>query len=227
MNSDTSSPLAMIGALAGVATLAGILVVLVFQLTLPYITANKAAALQKAIYEVVPNAHQVVSFLLDDQGQLQPITADDKRLPFLYAVFTDAGNLAGVALEAVGQGYQETIKVLYGYDIGLERIVGFKVLESKETPGLGDKIEKDPGFAQNFKALDVRLSENQSKLRRSIVTVKSGEKTDPWQIDGITGATISSQAIGRILNQSANNRLPVIAQNASRLSKGEHVDRHQ
>ncbi len=227
MNSDTNSPIAMIGALAGVATLAGILVVLVFQFTLPYITANKAAALQKAIYEVVPNAHQVVSFLLDEKGQLQTIAANDKRPPFLYAVFSDEGNFSGVAVEASGQGYQETIKVLYGYDIGLERIVGFKVLESKETPGLGDKIEKDPTFAQNFKALDVRLSKNQSQLRQDIVTVKSGEKTNPWQIDGITGATISSKAIGRILNQSASRRLPIIAENSSRLRKGVYVDRHQ
>jgi len=42
------------------------------------------------------------------------------------------------------------------------------------------------------------------------VTVKQGEKTAAWHIDGITGATITSEAIGTILNDSANTWVPVL-----------------
>ena len=35
-------------------------------------------------------------------------------------------------------GYQDVIHVLWGYSITEEAIVGLKVLESRETPGLGE-----------------------------------------------------------------------------------------
>ena len=44
-------------------------------------------------------------------------------------------------------GYQDVIRILlYGYSPEHQAIVGMRVLESRETPGLGDKIEKDPAF---------------------------------------------------------------------------------
>jgi electron transport complex protein RnfG len=72
-------------------------------------------------------------------------------------------------------------------------IIGLKVLESKETPGLGDKIFKDADFQLNFTALQV-LPE--------IESVKKGEKQRENQVEAITGATISSNAIVRLLNDS-------------------------
>ena len=57
-----------------------------------------------------------------------------------------AGKLIGVAVEAMGQGYADTIHFLYGYDPINQRIIGFKVLESKETPGIGSRIETDKRF---------------------------------------------------------------------------------
>jgi electron transport complex protein RnfG len=224
MKSDNTSALSMIGALAGVATLAGLLVVTVFQLTQPIIASKKAAALRKAIYDVVPDAHNIVSFFLDEKGDLQVLDSEDKQTPLLYGVYAEQGGLSGIAVEASGQGYQETIKVIYGYNLDRERIVGMKVLESKETPGLGDKIEKDPAFARNFESLDVALNKDRSGLQQAVKTVKQGEKQKPWQIDGITGATISSKAIGRIINQSANFQLPIIARNEVQIRKGVFSD---
>ena len=43
-------------------------------------------------------------------------------------------------------GYQDVIRVLYGYSFAEEAVVGIRVLESKETPGLGTRIETDPDF---------------------------------------------------------------------------------
>ena len=42
------------------------------------------------------------------------------------------------------------------------------------------------------------------------MAVKSGEKTQPWEIDGITGATISSKAIARILREGSEAWVPLI-----------------
>lgn len=105
-------------------------------------------------------------------------------------------------------GYADTIHVLYGYDLDAQTIAGLVVLQSKETPGLGDKIEKDPAFLKNFEALDVRLDAQGAGLANEVVAVKSGAKTKAYEVDGITGATISSKAIAALLQVSASRWAP-------------------
>jgi electron transport complex protein RnfG len=60
-----------------------------------------------------------------------------------------------------------------------------------------------------------------SELANSIVPVKRGDKTHPWEVDGITGATISSVAIAEILNRSAQYWVPRIRRNLGDLQGGE------
>ena len=132
--------------------------------------------------------------------------------------------LVGAVITAQGMGYQDNIRVLYAYSFTLEAIVGFKVLDSKETPGLGDKIETEPHFIANFEALDTSLASNGAVLKNPIVTVKEGKKTEPWQIDGITGATITSDAIGVILNNSANAWVPILERDARTITPDQAAE---
>jgi electron transport complex protein RnfG len=126
----------------------------------------------------------------------------------VHAGYDDAGELVGLALEGRGMGYQDVIHLLYGYDFRHDAVIGIRVLESRETPGLGDRIETDPGFLANFERLDVSLDPAGSGLAHPIEAVKHGEKQHPWQVDGITGATISSVAIADILRESSAFWLP-------------------
>jgi electron transport complex protein RnfG len=65
-----------------------------------------------------------------------------------------------------------------------------KVLESKETPGLGDKIFKDMDFVTGFQGVET-----------PIVGVKQGAATGAEnEVDMITGATISSRTVIGIIN---------------------------
>jgi electron transport complex protein RnfG len=96
-----------------------------------------------------------------------------------------------------------------------------EVLESKETPGLGDKIIKDEDFLANFAALDATLKSDGSALENPIEAVKAGQKEQPWQIDGITGATISSKAVGDILRSSTEYMLPILAKQLELLKRTE------
>ncbi len=107
-------------------------------------------------------------------------------------------------------GYQDTIRLLYGYSAENDAIIGFQVLDSKETPGLGDKILFDAEFLANFARLDVTLAQDGARLAHDIVSVRHGQKTQPWQVDAITGATVSSNAIANILNKSAARFVPAI-----------------
>ncbi len=210
----------MLRTLIGVAAVAGTLIVVAFQLTLPVIKAKKAEALRRAVFYVVPGARNVVTFKLEPDGSLTPLTGEDERAVKYYAGYTDDNQLIGVAIEAQGKGFQDVIKVLYGYAPTEQNIIGMKVLESKETPGLGDKIGKDPAFLANFEKLDARLTEDGTKLQHAFEVVKHGAKKSRWQIDGVTGATISSKAMGRMLNNSAPRRLPPVLNNLPRLKEG-------
>ena len=118
-------------------------------------------------------------------------------------------------------GYADIIRILYGYDHVNEIVTGITVLESKETPGLGDKIEKDEAFLANFEALDVKLNASGDALANMVVPVKNGEKTNAWEVDGITGATISSRAIANIIGESSNIVLPVIRKNLDKLESNK------
>jgi len=91
-----------------------------------------------------------------------------------------------------------------------------------ETPGLGDKIARDPTFLANFKALDAQLNDAGDGLRHAIVTVKHGTKAQAWQIDAISGATISSKAVGRMLNDSAQRLLPRLLPHVQSLKDKSH-----
>ena len=209
---------AMIRTLVVTALISGLMIVTAYQITLPTVKANRARQLREAVFSVLPGATATATFRLESNGTLVPAGEDDERAVRVHAGYNAEGKLVGVAVEASGMGYQDVIRVLYGYDPEREVIVGMKVLDSKETPGLGDKITKDPKFLANFEALQVKLNAARSALEHPIEVVK-GAKRDPWQVDAITGATISSNAIGKLLNQSAEKQMPMLQKNLETLRR--------
>ena len=211
----------MYRAMVGIGVACGLLIVTVFQGTLPIIQRNKAEALQKAIFRVLPAAETSATFAFDPTNGFVPAEAQAPPGELAYAGYDGAGALVGVAIEARGMGYQDVIGVIYGYSFEEHAIVGMEVLESKETPGLGDKIETDPSFLESFKRLDVSLTDDGKQLAHPIVAVERGKKTHPWEIDGITGATISSVAIAAILDQSAGVWVPRIESHLAELERNE------
>lgn len=206
--------LPMYRALVGVGMLCGLLIVSVYLLTLPVIARNEARALEAAVFRVLPGAISKRSFVPEGDGfralETGQSAAGPGRAGAVHAGYDASGELVGIAVPARGMGYQDLIRVLYGYAPASETIVGMAVLASKETPGLGDKIEKDPQFLENFRALDVRLAADGQSLAHPIEAVKSGEKSRPWQVDGITGATISSKAIAAMLRDSSRHWVPLL-----------------
>lgn len=187
-------------AIAGLAS--GVLLTTAHLLTLPTIEANRAAALRAAVFEVVPRTASMQKLVL--RGD-RFVLADGKESPdtaAVYATYDAAGAFLGYAIPGAGPGFADTISLIYGYDPVQQRVIGMRVLESRETPGLGDRIFKDSRFVAEFAALAVAPA---------ILVVKNGTGTKPNEVDGITGATISSKAVVRIVNtqnQETLARLP-------------------
>jgi electron transport complex protein RnfG len=173
--------------------LSGVILVSVYLYTKPIIAQNKADALQAAIFEVLPQTDTFRIYTLSD-GALE-LLGSEETLPeaLVYEGLNVDGSSTGFAISGEEAGYQDIISAIFGFDPHTETIIGFKVLESKETPGLGDKIYKDDDFQANFEAL---------ATRPAVEVVKKGERSANHQIEAITGATISSNAIGRLINTS-------------------------
>ncbi len=181
----------------------GLAIVGIFLITQPMIERNQAEALEAAIYRVLEGARTRVAFVIRE-GKLARFESPDGSLPkeeAVYAGYDEAGALLGFAVPAEGPGFQDTIKLLYGYNVERRRVVGMEVLASLETPGLGDKIKKDAKFVGSFRDLAVEPD---------IVAVKSGKSREN-EIDAISGATISSNAVVRIINQSNSRWLDLLA----------------
>ncbi len=207
----------MYRAMVGIGLLCGLTIVTVFELTRPVIARNQAAALESAIFLVLPEASTSVTFRLSE-SRFEAVDGDGGG-ELVYAGYGEDGRLVGVALEARGMGYQDTIRLLYGYSPARDAVVGLRVLESKETPGLGDKIETDDAFRRNFERLDVTLKADLSAVVHPVEVVKPGQKTEPWQVDGITGATISSVAVGNMLRHSTAYWIPRVRQHLDDFEK--------
>ncbi len=200
--------LPMYRAMVGVALLCGALIVTVFEITRPTVERNQAAALQDAIFEVLPAASSSVTFRLDGDERFAAFDDAGAAQPLVHAGYDASGLLVGVAVEAQGMGYQDVFRFLYGYSVTDEAVVGFRVLESRETPGLGDRVETDARFLDNFVRLDVAVTGDGSAIANPIELVRRGVEPQPWEIDGITGATITSDAIARILRESTAYWVP-------------------
>ena len=142
----------------------------------PRIEAHARNRLLAAILEVVPGGAD--SQLVRRGGES------------VYRVTDEQGALRGWAMEAQRMGFVDKIQLMIGLDAPAQRITGLVVLESKETPGLGEKI-RDHEFRERF--LD-------QPTDTALTVVKPGRSAD-HPIQAITGATISSRAVTDGVNE--------------------------
>lgn len=198
--------------MGSVGLVAAVLLVATYQFTLPIIQKNRAAYLSESITEVLPGAVRYAAFVASDSAGFVP-APERSEGSRIFAGYNEADSLVGLAVEAQGQGYADIIRLLYGFDPECRCIVGLKVLESKETPGIGDKPPKDPGFVATLRRLETR---NEPDLA-TIELVKKGQKTQPWQIEAITGATVTSRALTGILAASTAAIVPLLAEHLDQL----------
>lgn len=212
---------AMIATLGLVATLCGILIVSAYQGTLSAVTANKRIVLERAVFRVIPGAARMKTFYASSAGIVPADGPQPEGGVTFHAAYDRAGQLKGIAAEGASVGYADVVRVLYAYDPARQAIVGFGVVSQRETPGIGDKIITDPAFLKNFESLDARLAADMKALAHAVKTVKHGSKNQPWQIDAISGATVTSKAVGKGINDSAQRLLPLLLPNLGKLTAPE------
>jgi electron transport complex protein RnfG len=203
----------MIRLLAAVSLICGLLIVGTHLNTLGRIRRNQETILRESVAQLLPGIHKQVIYGIQPSGDLTILPNVEGSGPKLFAGYDASGNLLGVVVEASERGYADIITAMYAYSPDKQAITGFQVVDMRETPGLGDRIASDRTFLDNFKELDARTD-------HPITTVKHGTKKNTWEIDAISGATVSSRAVGRMLQQSIQQVAPVIARDLDRIKRG-------
>ncbi len=153
-------------------------------LTKEKIAFNIQQEIERAIRTVVPGT--VVSEKLYEE-----------RAFTVYAGKSEDGSLAGYAVYASGTGFQDTITMMFGTDIEVKKLTRLTILKQTETPGLGANIEKEDLFLRFWEDRDI-----QTDLTLHKPAAGSPNELTSTEINTITGATISSEAVLKIVNLS-------------------------
>lgn len=128
----------------------------------------------------------------------------------LYKADFKDGATAGWVAKTSGQGYADKIELILGMDVDAKNVTGIFVLDQKETPGLGNHIVDDDWRAQfNNKSTDTPFN-----------VIKQG-KAGVNTIDAISGATISSRSVTKLVNQAISDLKPRLAQMKDSDRKGD------
>ena len=146
----------------------------VYALTKGPIEQGQKEKKEKALQAVLP----------DYEGTVRDtviVDADNEEIPVHLAIGKD-GELCGAGIETyTKKAFAGRFDLMVGFDAE-GAIVNTEVLKAGETPGLGDKINKDKSdFALQFN--------HQNPAEFQLVVKKDG-----GDVDAITAATISSRA---------------------------------
>jgi electron transport complex protein RnfG len=153
----------------------------------PKYEANRDEEQNTAIAQVVPG--------IDPSQEVEEIPVDGNKV---FKCLDSSGNLAGWAVRNSGGGFIDTITVLVGLSPDGSQILGIYVLEHKETPGLGNKIDPGEEFPTQFT----------DKSALPPFEVVKREPTAPHEIQAITGATYSSVYVADIVNDVIKRIVP-------------------
>ncbi|MDD5133859.1 MAG: FMN-binding protein [Phycisphaerae bacterium] len=108
----------------------------------------------------------------------------------VYKAIGPAGSCKGYCFGAEGAGFADKIELVIAVDAAFEKIEGYSVLSSNETPGFGDQIVND-FYRQQF------IGAPLGKL--NLEKTGDDKKIDD-EIVAISGATVSSTAVVNIFN---------------------------
>ncbi len=146
------------------ALLSGMIIAVVYYFTAPIAEIQRIRMKEQSMKELVPDA-----------TAFTPIEGKDEW----YKAEKD-GELKAYVLLASEKGFDGHVKLFVGVTPE-QKVIGYKVLSHRETPGLGDQAFK-PKFADQFKG----------KGYQQLELVKIQEE---GKITAITGATITSRAV--------------------------------
>jgi electron transport complex protein RnfG len=171
----------MIIVLTSIGLISGGLLVSVNFLTRERIALNRSQEIEEAITQVVPGT--ATSQKLYEEKDFT-----------IYEGKNEAGDNVGFAIQAFAAGFQDKILLIFGANISLTKINSLHILDQKETPGLGARISNYDTFLKFWENKDCTSS---LRLRKPPAPSSA---LSPSEVNTITGATVSSEAVLKGVN---------------------------
>ena len=171
--------------------ISGLALGVVYNVTKEPIKNAEVRAEQEAYKRVLPEA---VEFVEDEQLDVEEANRligeklANTEMKKVLAGKDSSGNTVGYVMNVSNMaGYGGEINITVGI-LNDGTLKGYETLINNETAGLGQKA-KEPAFSDQFKDKKVDFFE----------VVKSGKQQD-YEIDSISGATITSKAVTNAVN---------------------------
>ncbi|NTV94416.1 MAG: RnfABCDGE type electron transport complex subunit G [Thiobacillus sp.] len=164
--------------LGGVTLLTGAALAMADRATEADISAAKQRDMQQSLAQVLPGQYD--NDLLKDTVKLP---GPDGEVTVYRA--RKAGQVAAVVFQVQGNGYAGPVVSMLGVDRD-GRILGVRVIQHKETPGLGDKVEPAKGKW---------IFDFDGKSLAGTPADKFAVKKDGGVFDQFAGATITPRAV--------------------------------
>lgn len=152
------------------------------------------------------------SVIVGDRDIEFNVAPAQERNGFVFHKVTDtAGRFLGTAVESADpNGFGGNLKIMVGFDAE-GYILGYKVLEHSETPGLGAQADDwfrqpvEAGSVSGSKLADVVFGAPVKAGNHNIIGLNPADDVmtvskDGGQVDAITASTITSRAFLRAVN---------------------------
>lgn len=173
-------------------TVSSSLLVGINALTTPLIVKNDELKLKSSVLDVLEiGYHKSEAIKIFDEN-VKIIKKDN------YSFYTAPDS--SVAFEFRGPGLWGPISGIISLEKDLKTIRRIKIVYQEETPGLGGRIAEDD-YLKQFK--------NKEVLPR-LTFVHEGKAKTKNEVDAITGATGSSRALEKLINESVEKYLAAL-----------------
>ena len=166
----------------------GLLIAITNAAWAPRIEQNKIDKLNDLMRDLLSKAQH---FELEAELEIESFRGK-KVKSNIYKAISDANTCVGWVFNASGSGFADKIELVVAVDKDFQKIAGFDILTSNETPGFGDQI-KLPWYRSQFAGTPAE--------ELQLVKTGDAEKIDS-EIVAVTGATVSSEAVVEIINNS-------------------------
>jgi Na+-translocating ferredoxin:NAD+ oxidoreductase subunit G len=151
------------------------------------IEQNKAAKLNELTKTLLPDA----SIFQPVQAQIEvTLPGGTKEAAQVFEAMSADKQRVGWSFMAHGTGFSGPIELVMAADKDFQKIMGYSVLASSETPGFGDQLKNDYFRNQFINAPAEQLTLSKTGNPAAI----------DKQIVAMTGATVTSQAVVNTVN---------------------------
>jgi electron transport complex protein RnfG len=167
----------------------GLLIAVTSAALSPRIEQNKINKRNRLVGALLPEAKNFVP--LDSEIEVKSIQGQKESVE-VFRAMSETEECVGWNFNTIGPGFADKIELVVAVDKNFEKLAGFDVLASNETPGFGNQIKFD-FFRDQFRGAPAEGLKLES----------SGDNTKiDSEIIAISGATISSEAVVDIINNA-------------------------